>query len=57
MACSTYGGDVYRVFWWGNPRERGNLEDPGTDGTIILRRIFRKWDGGGGHEQDQSGSG
>jgi hypothetical protein len=22
------------------------LEDPGVDGRIILRYIFRKWDGG-----------
>jgi hypothetical protein len=25
-------------------RERVHLEDPGVDGNIILRRIFRKWD-------------
>ena len=37
------GGDVYEGFWWGNPRERGNLRDPGVDGRIILRCIFKKW--------------
>ena len=26
------------------PVERDYLEDPGLDGRIILRRIFRKWD-------------
>ena len=30
----------------GNLRERDHLEDPGLDGRIILRWIFRKWDGG-----------
>jgi hypothetical protein len=29
---------------WGNLRERDHLEDPGIDGRIILRWIFRKWD-------------
>jgi hypothetical protein len=54
-ACSTYWGEeVYRV-WWGNLRERDQLEDPGIEG-ILLRWIFRKWDGGG-HGLDQSGSG
>jgi hypothetical protein len=31
-------------FWWGNVREREHLGDPGVDGKIILRCIFRKWD-------------
>jgi hypothetical protein len=36
---------VYRN-WCGNPRERDHLEDPSVDGRIILRWIFRNWDGG-----------
>jgi len=39
-------GKVYTGFWWGNLRERKHLEDPGVDGRIILRWIFRKWEGG-----------
>jgi hypothetical protein len=30
-------------FWWGTLRERGDLEDPGMDGRVILRWTFRKW--------------
>jgi hypothetical protein len=37
-------GAVYTEFWWGNLRERDQLEDPDVYGGIILRRIFRKWD-------------
>jgi len=37
-------GEVYTGFWWGNRRERDHLADPGIDGRIILRWIFRKWD-------------
>ena len=48
MKCSTYGGrgEAYTGFWWGNVREKDHLEDPGLDGRIILRWIFRKWDVG-----------
>jgi hypothetical protein len=30
--------------------EREHLEDPGVDGSIIVRWIFRKWEGGHGLE-------
>jgi len=33
-------------FWWGNLREIDHLGDPGANGSIILRWIFRKWDVG-----------
>ena len=36
---------AYRV-WWGNLRGKDHFEDPGIDGRIILRWIFRKWDMG-----------
>ena len=47
-ACIAYGGreEAYTGFWWGNLRERDHLGDPGIDGRIILRWIFRKWDEG-----------
>jgi hypothetical protein len=38
--------EVYTWFWEGNLRERDHLEDAGIDGKIILRWMFRKWDGG-----------
>jgi len=42
------GERVYIGFWWGNLRERDHLKDPGVDGRITLRWIFRKWDEGHG---------
>ena len=45
-ACSRYRREVHTGFWCGRLRERDYLEDPGIDGWIILRRIFRKWDVG-----------
>ena len=33
----------YTGLWWVNLRERDHLGDPGIDGRIILRWIFRMW--------------
>jgi hypothetical protein len=38
--------EVYTGVCWGYMRERAHFEDPGADGRIILRWIFRKWDMG-----------
>jgi hypothetical protein len=42
--CSTFAERriVYRVLV-GKPEGKNYLEDPGVDGMIILRLIFRKW--------------
>jgi len=45
-ALLCFVGEVYTEFCWGNLRVRDHLEDPGVDGRIILRWIFRKWDVG-----------
>jgi hypothetical protein len=43
---SAYGGEERRIqgYSGGNLRGRGHLGDPGVDGRIILRWIFRKLD-------------
>jgi len=42
--CSMYGGEIHTGFWWEKLGGTENFEDPGIDGRIILRWIFRKWD-------------
>jgi hypothetical protein len=48
-ARSTYGEEDMRIQGYGgeNLRERDHLEDQDVDMRVILRRIFRKWDGSG----------
>jgi len=62
-ACSAYGGQYTCIHGFGGEAEgKNHLEDPGVNGSIILRWIFRKrnvgvWTGsrwlrkgtGGGH--------
>ena len=38
--------EVHKGFWWENLRERARLEYSGVDGSIILKWIFKKGDGG-----------
>jgi len=32
-------------FWWGNLRKRDHLEGLGVDGRMLLKWIFKMWDG------------
>jgi len=54
MWCMWGREEVYTGFWWGNLWERDHLEDPGVDGRLILRWIFRNLYVGYG--LDRSGS-
>ena len=38
-------GEGRIVYRWVNLREIDHLADPGVDGRIIVRRIFRTWEG------------
>jgi hypothetical protein len=37
---------VHTGFWQGDLREGDDVGDPGVDGSIISKWIFKKWDGG-----------
>jgi hypothetical protein len=37
--------EVHTGFWWGNLRERDHLEDLSVDERIILKCLFKKWNG------------
>jgi hypothetical protein len=36
---------MHTGFWWGDLRERENLEDLGVGGSRIVQWIFKKWNG------------
>ena len=38
-------GEVCARFWWGNLMESDQRDDQDVDERIILRWIFRKWEG------------
>jgi hypothetical protein len=38
--------EVHGGFWWGNLKEGCHFKDSGVDGRIILKWIFKQWDGG-----------
>lgn len=33
-------------FWWGDLRGTAQLEYPDVEGSIILKQILKKWEGG-----------
>jgi hypothetical protein len=45
VACSRCRREVHTGIWWGNLSERDHLEDLSTDKTMIVKEIFKKWDG------------
>jgi hypothetical protein len=45
MWHAWWAGEVHIGFWWGDMQERNHFEDLGLDGRIILKWIFKKWEG------------
>jgi hypothetical protein len=36
---------MHRELWWGHLRKRSHMENSGIDKKVILKRIFKKWNG------------
>jgi len=49
--------EMHTVCWWGDLRKRYHFEDLGLGGEIILKWIFKKWDGRHGLNWSGSGKG
>ena len=48
-ACGMYGtGDMHIGFCWEDLRESDHLEDLGAGGWLMLKWIFKEWDGEAG---------
>jgi hypothetical protein len=39
-------GEVYTGFWWSILRDKNYLEDLGVGWRMMLKSVFKKWDGG-----------
>jgi hypothetical protein len=37
--------EMHTELWWGNMRERDYVKDLGIDGRVLLKWIFKKYDG------------
>ena len=45
--CGMYGGGIYTGYWWGNTKEREQLQDPVTDGRIVIKLTLKIQNGCG----------
>jgi hypothetical protein len=50
-------GKMHTEFWWGNLRERDHFEDLSTAGSIILKWLFKTWEGEHGPDLCSQGKG
>jgi GTP-dependent phosphoenolpyruvate carboxykinase len=44
---------VRTVFWWAHLREGNYIEGKSLEGTIILKWVFKRWDGRNGLDRSE----